>query len=96
MGYSHDSRRVFWYGIAALFILVGIAAVLGVIFNVHSNQYSLAGSLGIVWSLVGVIIGLIFLFVFILVILLIARSIAWASRSSNSYGHPGRLQKKGG
>ena len=33
MNYNRDPRRLFWYGLTVMFILIGIAAILSVIFN---------------------------------------------------------------
>ena len=42
MNRNPDSRRVFWYGLAVMLILIGIAAVLSIIFNPHTfpNTFS--------------------------------------------------------
>lgn len=32
----NDPRRIFWIGLSIMFILIGIAAVLGVIFSPHN------------------------------------------------------------
>ncbi|MEM0140602.1 MAG: SHOCT domain-containing protein [Thermoplasmatales archaeon] len=88
--YTRDPRRMFWYGLTVLFILIGIAVVVGAIFNQHNFYYTFTGWIALVWNIVGVLIGLFFLFLFIWVILWFARSVGWISRSSGFTGHDWR------
>ncbi len=81
MTHNPDPRRIFWYGLSVMFILIGIAAVLSVIFNPHSFPTTFSGWLGVAGSVVGVLIGLFFLFLFIWAIMWFTRSIGWTSRS---------------
>ncbi|MEM3191099.1 MAG: SHOCT domain-containing protein [Candidatus Parvarchaeota archaeon] len=78
--YTRDPRRMFWYGLTVLFILIGIAVVVGAIFYQHNFYYTFTGWIALVWNIVGVLIGLFFLFLFIWVILWFARSVRWISR----------------
>ena len=87
MTYNRDPRRVFWYGLTFMFILIGIAAILSVIFNSHTFPNTFSGWIGVAGSLVGVLIGLFFLFIFIWAIVWFARSIGWISRSSRYPNH---------
>ena len=82
MNYNRDPRRVFWYGLSAMFILVGIAAVLSVIFNPHTFPSTFSGWIGVAGSVAGVLIGLFILLIFIYAIVWFARTIGWLSRSS--------------
>ena len=82
MNHDHDPRRVFWYGLTVMFILIGIAAILSVIFNSHTFPSTFSGWIGVAGSVVGVLIGLFFLFIFIWAIVWFARSIGWISRAS--------------
>ncbi|MGC8645572.1 MAG: SHOCT domain-containing protein [Thermoplasmata archaeon] len=86
MEYDRDPRRVFLYGLTVMFILIGIAAVLSVIFNPHNYPSAFSAWIGVAGSVVGVLIGLFFLFIFIWVIVWFARSIGWISRSSKYAG----------
>ncbi len=90
MTHDQDSRKVFWYGLSTMFILIGIAAVLSVIFNTHTFPNTFSGWMGVAGSVVGMLIGLFFLFIFIWVIIWFARSIGWISRSSGYYNHEWR------
>ena len=90
MANNPDPRRVLWYGLSAMFILVGIAAVLSVIFNNYTFPGTFYGWMGIVGGVVGMLIGLFFLFIFIWVIIWFGRSIGWISRSSRYYNHEWR------
>ena len=87
MTYDRDPRRIFWYGLTVMFILIGIAAILSVIFNPHNFPNTFSGWIGVAGSLVGVLIGLFFLFIFIWGLVWFARSIGWISRSSRYYDH---------
>ncbi|MGC8562133.1 MAG: SHOCT domain-containing protein [Thermoplasmata archaeon] len=87
MTYTRDPRKVFWYGITVMFILIGIAAVLSVIFSPHTFPNTFSGWMGVAGSVVGVLIGLFFLLVFIWVIVWFARSIGWISRASRYSDH---------
>ena len=73
--------RIFVIGLVVLFILIGIAAVIGAIMNPHSVIDYTGGWVGIAWGEVGTLIGLFFLFIFIWIIVWFARSLAWMSRS---------------
>ena len=87
MNYNRDPRRVFWYGFTMMFILIGIAAILSVIFNPHTFPSTFSGWIGVAGSVAGVLIGLFFLFIFIWVIVWFARSIGWISRASRYSDH---------
>ena len=90
MSHHSDPRRIFWYGLSAMLILIGIAAVLGVIFNPHSFliNYGYYGSwFGIAGGILGAITGLFFLFIFIWAIVWFFRFIGWSSRGYRHYGH---------
>ena len=82
MNSYNDPRRVFWYGLTTMFILIGIAAVLSVIFDAHTFPNTFSGWMGVAGNVVGMLIGLFFLFIFIWVIAWFARSIGWISRAS--------------
>ena len=82
MTFNRDPRRVFWYGLTVMLVLIGIAAILSVIFNPHTFPNTFSGWIGVAGSVVGVLIGLFFLFIFIWVIVWFARSIGWISRAS--------------
>ena len=84
---SYDPRRVFWYGLTVMFILIGIAAVLSVIFNPRTFPNTFSGWIGLAGSVVGVLIGLFILLISIWVIVWFARSIGWISRSSRYSDH---------
>ena len=85
MPYNHDPRNVFWYGLAVMFILIGIAAILSVIITPHTFPNTFSGWMGVAGSIVGVFIGLFFLFIFIWMIVWFARSVGWMSRSYRYY-----------
>ncbi len=87
MNSYNDPRKVFWYGLTTMFILIGIAAVLSVIFNAHTFPNTFSGWIGVAGSVVGMLIGLLFLFIFIWVIAWFARSIGWMSRASKYSDH---------
>ena len=63
MNYNRDPRRVFWYGLTVMFILIGIAAVLSVIFNPHTFPSTFSGWIGVAGSVAGVLIGLFILLI---------------------------------
>jgi hypothetical protein len=65
---NHNLRRVFLYRFSAIFILIGIATLLGVIFNPHNFPDTFSGWIGVTGRVVGVLIGLFFLLIFILII----------------------------
>ena len=87
MNYNRDPRRVFWYGLTVMFILIGIAAIISVIFNSHTLPNTFSGWLGVAGSVVGVLIGLFILLIFIWAMVWFARTIGWISRSSRYSGH---------
>jgi len=76
-----DPARIFVIGLVTMFILIGIAAVIGAIMNPHSVINYTGGWVGIAWGIIGTLIGLLFLFIFIWIIVWFARSIGWMSRS---------------
>ena len=78
---NSNPARIFVIGLVVLFILIGIAAVIGAIMNQHSVIDYTGGCFGIAPGIVGTSIGLFFLFIFIWVIVWFARSIGWMSRS---------------
>jgi len=61
-------------GLVVLFILIGIATVIGAIMNPHYIINCRGGLVGIAWVIVGTLIGLLFLFIFIWIIVWFARS----------------------
>jgi len=73
--------RIFVIGLVVLFILIGIAAVIGAIINPHSMINYTGGWVRIASGVIGTLIGLFFLFIFIWIIVWFARSIGWMSRS---------------
>jgi putative membrane protein len=75
-----NPARIFVIGLVVLFILIGIAAVIGAIMNPHYMINYTGGWFGIAWGIVGTLIGLSFLFIFIWIIVWFARSIGWMSR----------------
>ena len=87
MTHDNDARRVFWYGLTTMFILIGTAAILSVMFNSHTFPNTFFGWIGVAGSVVGMLIGLLFLFIFIWVIAWFARSIGWMSRASRYSDH---------
>ena len=89
MNHHSDPGRIFWYGLSAMFILIGIAAVLGVIFNPHNLPIYYGSWFGIAGRILGAIMGLFFLFIFIWAIVWFARSIGWASRGCRHSSTPG-------
>ena len=92
MTYNPDPRRIFSYGLTTMFILIGIAAVLSVIFNPHTFTNTFSGWTGAAENMMGVLIGLFFLlFIFVWMIIWFARSIGWMPRSSRCYDHGWRL-----
>ena len=76
-----NPARIFVIGLVAMFILIGIAAVIGTIMNPHSVIDYTGGWVGIASEVIGTLIGLLFLFIFIWIIVWFARSIGWMSRS---------------
>jgi len=78
---NSNPARIFVIGLVVLFILIGIAAVIGAIMNPHSVIDYKGGRVGIAWGIVGTFIGLFFLFIFIWIIVRFTRSIGWMSRS---------------
>ncbi|MEM0133889.1 MAG: SHOCT domain-containing protein [Thermoplasmatales archaeon] len=87
MTHNPDPRRIFWYGLSIMFILIGVAAVAGVILSPHSFPTTFSGWLGVAGSVVEVIIGLFFLFLFIWLIIMGARFLGWSSRGYRHYRH---------
>ena len=87
MNERFSASRSMMIGLTVMFILIGIAAILSVIFNSHTFPSTFSGWIGVAGSLVGVLIGLFFLFLFIWAIVWFARSIGWISRSSRYYDH---------
>jgi len=79
---NSNLARIFVIGLVVLFILIGIAAVIGAIMNPHYMINYAGGWVGIASGVVGTFIGLFFLFIFIRIIVGFARSIGWMSRSS--------------
>ena len=73
--------RIFVVGLVAMFILIGIAAVIGEVINPHYIVNYTRGWVGIASGIVGTLTGLFFLFIFIWIIVWFARSIGWMSRS---------------
>jgi len=78
---NSNPARIFVLGLVVLFILIGIAAVIGAIMNPHYMINYTGGWVGIAWGAVGTLIGLLFLFIFIWIIVWFARSIGLMSRS---------------
>jgi len=78
---SSNPARMFVIGLVAMFILIGIAAVIGTIMNPHSVIDYTGGWVGIASEVIGTLIGLLFLFIFIWITVWFARSIGWMSRS---------------
>jgi len=78
---NSNPARIFVIGLVVLFILIGIAAVIGAIMNPHSVIDYTGGWVGIAWGAVGTFIGFFFLFLFIWIIVWFARSTGWMSRS---------------
>jgi len=62
---SSNPARMFVIDLVAMFILIGIAAVIGAIMNPHSVIDYTGGWVGIASGVVGTLIGLFFLFIFI-------------------------------
>ena len=89
MNRNPDPRRIFWYGLPVMFILIGIAAVLGVIFNPNRFPTYYGNWLGVAGGVVGGLIDLFFLFIFIWAFIWFARSIGWMSRSFRHSSTPG-------
>ena len=89
MNRNPDPRRIFWYGLSAMFILIGIAAVLGVIFHPRSFPTYYGNWLGVAGGVAGGLIGLFFLFLFIWALVWFARAIGWMSRSYRYSSAPG-------
>ena len=87
MSHHSDPRRIFWYGLSAMLILIGIAAVLSVIFNPHSFPIYYGSWFGIAGGILGAITGLFFLFIFIWAIVWFSRFLGWPSRGYRHYRH---------
>ena len=87
MTITNDARKVFLYSLSVMFILIGIAAVLSVIFSPHSFPNTLSGWIGVAGSVIGALIALFFLFILIWVIIWLARSLGWISRVSSYSNH---------
>ncbi|MEM0050790.1 MAG: hypothetical protein QXW39_09720 [Candidatus Bathyarchaeia archaeon] len=85
MTHNPDPRRIFWYGLSIMFILIGIAAVLGVVFNSHSFPAYYNGWLGALGGVAGALIGFFFLFIFIWLIIMFFRFMGWSSRGWRYY-----------
>ncbi|MGC8645893.1 MAG: SHOCT domain-containing protein [Thermoplasmata archaeon] len=85
MNERYDLGKIFVIGLSIMFILIGIAAVLGAIFNPHNFSFSTGGWVGAAWGVFGTLIGLFFLFIFIWMIVWFARSVGWMSRSYRYY-----------
>ena len=85
MSAMHDPRRIFWTGLAIMFILIGIAAVIGVIFYPHSAPTYNGGWFEIIGGAAKVLIALLILFLFIWLIVMAARFLGWSSRSWRYY-----------
>jgi len=79
--------RIFVVGLVAMFIPIGIAAVIGAIMNPHYMINYTGGWFGIASRIVGTLIGLFFFFIFIWIIVWFARSIGWMSRSYRYSSH---------
>ena len=77
---SSNPARIFAIGLIVMFILIGIAAVIGAILNPHPLINYAGGWLGFASGIIGILIGLFFLFIFIWIIVWLARSIMWISR----------------
>ncbi|MCL4333381.1 MAG: SHOCT domain-containing protein [Candidatus Thermoplasmatota archaeon] len=82
---NRDPRRIFWTGLAIMLVLIGVAAVLGVIFNTHNYTVNGLNWLGIASGIAGTLIGLFVLFIFIWFIVWIFRFVGWSSRSWKYY-----------
>jgi len=78
---SSNPASMFVIGLVAMFILIGIAAVIGAIMNPHSVIDYTGGWVGIASEIVGTLIDLFFLIIFIWIIVWFARSIGWMSGS---------------
>ena len=76
---NSNLARIFVIGLVVLFILIGIAAVIGAIMNPHSVIDYTGGWVGIEWGVVGTLIGLFFTFIWMIV--WFAGPIGWMSRS---------------
>jgi len=73
-----NPARIFVIGLVAMFILIGIAAVIGAIMNPYSVIDYTGGWVGIAWGIVGTLMGLSF--VVIWMIMWLVGSIMWISR----------------
>ena len=84
-------HKIFWTGLSVMFILIGVAAVLSVVFNIHNYTVNGINWLGIASGIAGTLIGLFVLFIFIWFIVWIFRFVGWSSRSwkyhSSWWGH---------
>jgi len=76
---NSNPARIFVLGLVVLFILIGIAAVIGAIMNPHYMINYTGGWVGIEWGVVGTLIGLFFTFIWMIV--WFAGPIRWMSRS---------------
>ncbi|MEM0159917.1 MAG: hypothetical protein QW393_04140 [Candidatus Micrarchaeaceae archaeon] len=85
MTHSSGPRRIFWYGLSIMFILIGIAAVLGVVFNSHSFPAYYNGWIGALGGVAGTLVGLFFVFIFIWLIIMLFRFTGWSSRRWRYY-----------
>ena len=74
---SSNPARMLHIGLVAMFILIGIAAVIGAIINPHYMINYTGGWFGIASGIVGTLMGLFFLFIFIWIIVWFTRSIGW-------------------
>jgi len=83
---SSNPARIFVLGLVVLFILIGIAAVIGAIMNPHSVIDYTGGWVGIAWGIVGTLIGLSFVFIWMIVwpvgsIMWISKGYRYSSRN---------------
>jgi len=83
---NSNPARIFVIGLVVLFILIGIAAVIGAIMNPHSVIDYTGGWVGIAWGMVGTLIGLFFVFIWMIVwpvgfIMWISRGYRYSSRN---------------
>ena len=60
--------KIFVIGLVVMFILIGIAAVIGAILNPHPVINYAGEWLGFASGIIGILIGLFFLFIFIWII----------------------------
>ncbi|MGC8699313.1 MAG: SHOCT domain-containing protein [Candidatus Acidifodinimicrobium sp.] len=92
MTYNRDPRSIFWYGLAVMFILIGIAAILSVLVNPHAYPTTFPGWMGVAsgvaWGFVGLFIFLLFLWI----IVWFFRAVRWTSRYSRWWDHDDALE----